>query len=289
MKATFIDSTMHSCSRPASITMVTRRQTIVCSATPAAAPTTPTSSYKATKPTLFDVPVSNNGARIRWILYKKGLEQEFDIIPPADIGGLKSEAFLQLNPQGKMPLLVLPDGLSLPESQVIESYLLDKYKGVGPDLLPQSPELRAIAALAARIHDIYIAPIQGCMYKPYEDAADRRKKIGEISFQLDVLEKTVIGGPFVCGKEISFGDGALLPTFVFFTYILPRHFGWNSVFTNRPKLAAWWDAVSADPEGARVINEMIRGLEVWESTDRWQKMGVADQVADKSLQWDCGC
>ena len=278
---------MHSCTQPASV--ITRRQTTVSSANPAATAAAPPTIFKATKPTLFDVPVSNNGARIRWILYKKGLEQEFDIIPPAEIGGVKSESFLQINPQGKMPLLVLPDGLCLPESQVIESYLLDKYKGVGPDLLPQTPELRAIAALASRIHDIYIAPIQGCMYKPNEDAVDRRKKIGEINFQLDVLEKTILGGPFVCGKEISYGDGALLPTFVFFTYILPRHFGWNSVFTNRPKLAAWWDAVSADPEGARIIKEMNGGLEAWESNDRWQKTGVSDQVADKSLQWDCGC
>lgn len=287
MKANFNNNTMNSCSRPAPI--ATRLQTIVCSANPSATAAPPT-SFHAAKPTLFDVPVSNNGARIRWILYKKGLEkEEFDIIPPADIGGLKSETFLQLNPQGKMPLLVLPDGLSLPESQVIESYLLDKYKGVGPDLLPETPELRAIAALTARVHDIYLAPIQGCMYKPNEDAADRRKKIGEINFQLDVLEKTILGGPFVCGKEISYGDGALVPTFVFYTYILPRHFGWKSVFTNRPKLAAWWDAVSADPECARVIKEMIGGLEAWESNDRWQKVGVADQVADKSLQWDCGC
>jgi len=288
MKTNFINNTMQSCSRPAPTT--TRRQITVSSANPSTAVTAAPTTFKAKKPTLFDVPVSNNGARIRWILYKKGLDvEEFDIIPPAEIGGLKSESFLQLNPQGKMPLLVLPDGLSLPESQVIESYLLDKYKGVGPDLLPQTPELRAIAALTARIHDLYIAPIQGCMYKPNDDAADRRKKIGEINFQLDVLEKTIIGGPFVCGKEITYGDGALVPTFVFFTYILPRHFGWKSVFTNRPKLSTWWDAVSADPEGARVIKEMMGGLETWESNDRWQKTGVADQVADKSLQWDCGC
>ena len=32
--------------------------------------------------------------------------------------GVKSEAYLALNPQGKMPLLVLPDGFALPESQV---------------------------------------------------------------------------------------------------------------------------------------------------------------------------
>ena len=39
--------------------------------------------------TLYDVPVSNNGARVRYIIYKKGLEKEYDILKPDAIGGLK--------------------------------------------------------------------------------------------------------------------------------------------------------------------------------------------------------
>ena len=42
--------------------------------------------FTTTKPTLFDVPVSNNGARIRWLLYKKGLEDDFDIIQDGVLG-----------------------------------------------------------------------------------------------------------------------------------------------------------------------------------------------------------
>ena len=51
--------------------------------------------------------------------------------------------------------------LAITGVQVIESYLLDRYRGVGPDLLPPTPEARARAALVARIHDLYIAPVQG--------------------------------------------------------------------------------------------------------------------------------
>ena len=35
-----------------------------------------------------------------------------------------------------------------------------KYKGQGPDLLPAEPELAAKAWLIARIHDLYISPVQ---------------------------------------------------------------------------------------------------------------------------------
>lgn len=244
--------------------------------------------FQPAKPTLFDVPVSNNGARVRFLIHKKGLDDVIDITSPATIGGLKCPEYLELNPQGKMPLLVLPDGTALPESQVIESYILDKYKGQGPDLLPATPELRALGALVARVHDQYIAPIQGCMYKPMSDPALRAKQIADISFQLDVLEKLVVG-PFFCGEQVTYADSSVMPTVAFMTHILPRHFGWGSVFTNRPKLDAWWKAISADAEGARIIGEIHAGLLKWEADNRWEEKGVAAQVADGSFNWSCDC
>ncbi len=64
-------------------------------------------------------------------------------------------------PQGKFPVLILPDGKgALPESEVIVSYLLDEFKGVGPSLQADTPHARAVATLITRIHDVYIVPIQ---------------------------------------------------------------------------------------------------------------------------------
>ena len=84
---------------------------LVQEASPAAAP-------RFSKPTLLDVPVSNNGARCRFVLYKKKLEAVVDIQSPKVLGGLRGEEYLRRNPLGKMPLLVLPDGTNLPESAV---------------------------------------------------------------------------------------------------------------------------------------------------------------------------
>ncbi|KAL4440204.1 hypothetical protein ABPG75_003205 [Micractinium tetrahymenae] len=279
---------------PATRAAASRRQqrlaaaatTAPAAADAAAAPEAP-AGFRPEKPTLFGVPVSNCAAQNRFIIYKKALEGEVDIQAPKLLGdkGVKSPAYLALNPQGKMPLMVLPDGTALPESQVIEAYLLDKYSGVGPSLQPPTPELRARAHLARRVHDLYIQPIQGCMYKKM-DAADRCDQLQSIAFQLDVLEE-LVEGPFVAGEEISFGDAALFPTFVFFTEILPKHFGWASVFEGRPKLAAWWAAVQADPEAARVIAEMRNGLADWEAAKRWDTLGISAQVADGSFNWSC--
>ena len=70
-------------------------------ASPAAAPT-------FSKPTLLDVPISNNGARCRYVIYRKQLEEIIDIQSPKVLGGLKSEQYMACNPQGKMPVLSKP-------------------------------------------------------------------------------------------------------------------------------------------------------------------------------------
>ncbi len=117
---------------------------------------------------------------------------------PKVYGGMKSDEYTALNPQGLVPMLVLPDGKILWESdvsssspsvlqvlnsiasvqgtsskslrlcmtprcacaQVIASYLCDKYKGEGTSFELPSPEDRANDLLARRVHDLYIGPIQ---------------------------------------------------------------------------------------------------------------------------------
>eukprot|EP00967_Tisochrysis_lutea_P010514 scaffold12040_cov17-Tisochrysis_lutea.AAC.1 len=50
---------------------------------------------------------------VRWVKYKKNLE-DVEIQPPKILGGLKSPEYLAKNPQGKMPMLLLPDGAAIP-------------------------------------------------------------------------------------------------------------------------------------------------------------------------------
>jgi hypothetical protein len=78
------------------------------------------------KLTLYDMPVSNNGwllrysegllyvacpnaligliffnrARVRMVIYYKGIEDHVRIVAPGTLGGLKSAEYLALNPQG---------------------------------------------------------------------------------------------------------------------------------------------------------------------------------------------
>lgn len=242
----------------------------------------------AGKNILYDVPVSNNGARNRLIIYWKNLEDEFAITNPSEVGGIKSEEYLAMNPQGKMPLLVTADGLALPESEVISQYICHAFDENGPELIPEDPETRAICALATRIHDLYVVPIQGCMYRAGYDVKTRADQLAEVAKQLDVIEGVMslrTDGPFVAGREPSTADAALFPTYVFIEYILPKHFGWKDVWAGRPTTAKWFEAMRVDTCGARVYGEVRGGLEAWEENGRWDTVGVTEAVKDTSFKW----
>ena len=172
--------------------------------------------------TLYDVPVSNNGARIRIAIYAKGLEDRIEVKAPTALGGLKSDDYLALNPFGKMPLYVEEGGFALYESEVINNFVLEKYAGVGMDLSGGSAEERAIAALGTRIHDVYLQPLHPCLYKGMDSAADRAGKLAALDAALKELERICRAGPFFAGSSPSTADMALLPSFVFYHFMLEK-------------------------------------------------------------------
>lgn len=231
-------------------------------------------------PILYDLPVSNNGARCRIILYKKKLiDQGFvEIRSPLELGGLKSPDYLALNPQGKMPLLVLPsttgDGkdnsnplTALPESDTIARYLLSTYSSEGPCF--QIDDARS--NLMARIHDMYITTIQGCLYKatpPFGTFGSRHEAIAELDRQWRVIQDLMVAndGMYLCGKQVSLADATIFPTCVFMDHIRPK-FGGTPL---PPRLAHWYATLSQqDPDFARVRTEITTALQSWDAKGRW--------------------
>jgi glutathione S-transferase len=262
-----------------------------CAATATAAAAAALPPPPPPKPTLYDVPVSNNGARVRYVIYSQNLDVA--IAPPTALGGLRSDAYLALNPQGKMPLLHLPPtslpqggapAPSLPalyESEVINQYLLESNCPPGT-LQGRDAPARARQHLATRVHDLYVTTAQGAMYKGGLSPRERSAGLAQLAAQLDALEAIVAAGEgaFVAGSSMTTADAALAPTFEFMTFILPRVFGWRDVFSGRPALRRWWEGLRGrDAAMARVLGEVRGGLEEWEAKDRWGGLGITEQVA----------
>ncbi|KAH8064485.1 HIT domain containing protein [Aureococcus anophagefferens] len=133
--------------------------------------------------TLYDMPVSNNGARVRMILYYKDVPaSDVAIVSPMELGGLRSDEFLAVNPQGKMPALVCRDeGLCVPR-----------------------------------------LPLQGDAGQPYGAFPSPAAAQDEFCRQLLLVEDYVgEAGPYLLGGEPSHGDCALYPTLLFAEKMLP--------------------------------------------------------------------
>jgi glutathione S-transferase len=234
--------------------------------------TSSSSAPRTTKKSiLYDMPVSNNGARCRLIIYKKQID-DVEIQSPSVLGGLKSAEYLQRNPQGKMPLLVCPPyeqdgGLNLAESDTIARYLLSKYASLGPSFLPDNPR----SNLMARIHDMYITTIQGAMYKaapPFGSFGTRKAALVELQKQLLVLEDLLVDhGLYLCGDDVSLADATIFPTLVFLAHMLPKF----EILPALPtKLGQYYDEVtSQDPDFAKVRGEIMEALQGWETNQRW--------------------
>jgi glutathione S-transferase len=176
------------------------------------------------KNVLFDVPVSNNGGKARIILYKKGIpESECCVMSPAELGGLKCEEYLSINPQGKVPALKCQaTGLCLAESDTVCRYLLSEYSLLGPSFQPDNPLSNEIA----RFHDVYLTTIQSCLYRaapPFGSFGDRKDALQEYSKQLYLIAKLMDkDGPYLCGKEVSLADATVFPSIVFASFMFPK-------------------------------------------------------------------
>ncbi|MDA8539150.1 glutathione S-transferase family protein [bacterium] len=242
---------------------------------------------------------SNNAARVRlWMALKR----------PGGMGGLvdttvvqypdlQSDQFATVNPLKKVPALIRGDGTCVFESNVILSYLEDKFHDAGRSMLPATPEGRQDMELLCRIHDLYIASpnitqpgychTQGAMYLSTGwhgavrgmDLRTRADKIAEIYKQLSWLEAQVAAagsGPFLLGdSQLTLADLTWFPTFVFMEFMLPRIFGWPEIFQPDtagnpfPRLAAWYTYCRA-ADGAFVSTH----ADIW---GYWVEMEEAGQ------------
>ncbi|MNS35355.1 hypothetical protein D3C72_675100 [compost metagenome] len=122
---------------------------------------------------LYASPNSPFSARVRLAALAKGIDIPEAPLPP---GGLKSEAFTKINPIAKIPVLVLDNQTSIPESTAILRYLEDCFPR--PSLLPESPAERARVNMLVGIVDAYVMEPVIRLF-PHLDPALRDRRVVE--------------------------------------------------------------------------------------------------------------
>jgi|SRR5262249_21531362 len=206
---------------------------------------------------LYNMNLSNFATKSRIAIYDKGLNIEMAPIPGND---LKSPEYQKVNFLGKTPALDA-DGTIIPESEVINEYLEDKFPT--PPLLPKSPEARAHVRGFTRFHDLYLEPPLRALFPQMNPKTRDEKvvneKLTDLNQRLDQLEKMLADSGFASGPDFTLADCALAPT-MFFTVNLLGMFGAKPPLEGRPKLAAWWGHVQTRPSVKKAIGEMAEAM-----------------------------
>ena len=227
---------------------------------------------------LYTGDLSPYSAKVRMQIYAMGITDiEFDLPTEFFLGRMK-----EVSPIGRIPVLEVDDGL-IPESEVIAEYLDDLY----PDrsMLGSTPRMRADVRLISRIADIYLMN-NIFMVLPQIDRrtrvdAVRDLLIGQVVRGMGALEQHIGTGDFAVGDELTRADCSLVPALFLCEHTVPRLDVDNPILATE-KVAAYWQKIQGNEHAARVLDEMMRGLQArLDGTERKQiEAAMARSKAD---------
>lgn len=151
---------------------------------------------------------SGNCYKVQLLLNQIGIEHEW--IPVSVLASeTQTPEFLAMNPVGKIPTIVLPDGRILSESNAILCYLAED-----THLLPVRRYERAVALqwlfFEQYSHEPYVAVARFiCVYQknPDDPRLPELRKKGRAA--LEVMEQRLSQSPFLVGNAYSIADIAL--------------------------------------------------------------------------------
>lgn len=192
---------------------------------------------------LYDNLSSGNAYKVRLMLHKLGLAYtriEMDI----DTGATRTPDFLALNPDGRVPLLVLDDGTKLPESNAILAFLA---KGTG--LLPEAPrdfgQVLRWLFWEQYSHEPNVATVRywlthGVEMTPYRKLALEDKRAKGVA-ALQVMESHLARRDFFVAGTFTIADIALYA----YTHVAEEG-GFD--LKPYPALRAWLARIAAQPK-----------------------------------------
>jgi glutathione S-transferase len=184
---------------------------------------------------------SGNCYKVKLMLHLLGAAYEWK---PIDIlkGETHSEAFLEKNPNGKIPVLELEDGTYLWESNAILNFLAD-----GSAFLPVEPRLRTQVLqwqfFEQYSHEPNVAVAR--FIKLYQGMPEERRSEYETCLALGykafkVMEKQLQRTPYLVGDNFSIADIALYA----YSHVADEG-GFD--LTPFPAVRAWIDRVASQP------------------------------------------
>jgi glutathione S-transferase len=159
---------------------------------------------------LYDYYDSGNGYKVRLLLAQLGIKYEYvetDILK----GETRTPEFLALNPNGRVPVVVLEDGTPLAESDAILFYFAEGTPYLPADRLERARVLQWLF-FEQYSHEPYVAVARFLLRHtqpddPRRSMLEQRQKGGYAA--LGVMERHLGDTPFFVGGRYSIADIAL--------------------------------------------------------------------------------
>jgi glutathione S-transferase len=183
---------------------------------------------------------SGNVQKVIWLLEELGVPYEREDYG-RQFNNTQTEAYLKLNPNGKVPTLV--DGnVAVWESNTILRYLCAKSPG-GEALHPADPAARSQVERwmdwqLASLNAPYLGVFREAKKKEEERASSFAADLKELSAQLEILEKGTAGRPWLAGDRLSLADICLGP-------VIDRILAFPVTLPEIPGLRTWRDKLVA--------------------------------------------
>jgi glutathione S-transferase len=183
---------------------------------------------------------SGNVQKVVWLLEELGQPYSREDYG-RQFNNTQTEAYLSLNPSGKVPTLVDGD-VVVWESNTILRYLCSTAPG-GAALHPSEPAARGQVERwmdwqLAALNGPYLGVFREAKKKEEERAAGFAADAKELGAQLELLEKGTAGRPFIAGANFSIADICLGP-------IIDRALSFPVALPAVPGVRAWRDKVVA--------------------------------------------
>jgi glutathione S-transferase len=181
---------------------------------------------------------SGNVQKVVWLLEELGQPYTREDYG-RQFNNTQTEAYLKLNPSGKVPTLVDGD-VVVWESNTILRYLCSK-SARGPALHPTEPAARSQVERwmdwqLASLNGPYLGVFKESKKKEEERAASFVADSKELAAQLELLEKGTAGRAFIAGANFSIADICLGP-------IVDRCLGFPVALPAVPGVRAWRDKI----------------------------------------------
>ena len=161
--------------------------------------------------TLYDLPVSSYGCKIRIVLRHKKIR--YNSVKPPD--GYGSLAYQNIVPSGTIPAID-HNGLILAESEAIAEYLNEIQPK--PPMLPAKIEDRAQARMLSRFHDFNLEPLIRNFFSQVpssgRDPDFITKNARTLQTRINQFAKMANPKPLLTGSNLAIADCSIVPSFV---------------------------------------------------------------------------